>query len=62
MMIRVMYPDGKTEMVRPPLLRLLLERGRISKFRREEGWAVVGEAPLRRHQNLSYVGPERRRN
>ncbi len=32
MMIRVMYPDGKTEMVRPPLLNLLIKRQRIPMF------------------------------
>ena len=60
MMIRVMYPDGKTEMVRPPLLKLLIERGRIQQFRRDHGWSVLGQDPLRRNQNSDYSGPERR--
>jgi hypothetical protein len=60
MMIRVMYADGKTEMVRPPLLKLLIERERIRQFRRDKGWAVLGEDPLRRAQMHDYRGPERR--
>ena len=60
MMIRVMYPDGKTEMVRPPLLKLLIERERISKFRRDSGWSVLGQDPLRHEQWENYLGPERR--
>lgn len=61
MMIRVMYPDGKTEMVRPPLLNLLIERKRIRQFRREQGWVVLGEAPLRGKGAADYHGTERRR-
>jgi hypothetical protein len=60
MLIRVMYQDGKTEMVRPPLLQLLIQRGRIQKFRRDYGWTVVGQDPLRSNQMTDYQGPERR--
>lgn len=60
MMIRVMYPDGKTEMVRPPLLDLLIKRERIQQFRRDNGWSVLGQDPLRRSQLNDYQGAERR--
>lgn len=60
MMIRVMYPDGKTEMVRPPLLALLIKRERIQQFRRDNGWSVLGKDPIRQHQARDYPGPERR--
>lgn len=60
MMIRVMYPDGKTEMVRPPLLKLLIERQRIQQFRRDDGWALLGQDPIRSKQPSVYDGPERR--
>ena len=60
MMIRVMYHDGNTEMVRPPLLNLLIQRKRIQKFRRDNGWSVLGQDPLRGNQDKNYTGPERR--
>jgi len=60
MMIRVMYPDGKTEMVRPPLLNLLIKRERIQQFRRANGWSVIGQDPIRLNQSSDYPGPERR--
>ena len=60
MMIRVRYGDGQTEMVRPPLLNLLIERKRISEFRRAQGWAELGRDPIRQNQIENYRGPERR--
>lgn len=60
MMIRVMYSDGKTEMVRPPLLKMLIERRRIQQFRRDHGWATLGQDPIRQHQVHDYQGLERR--
>jgi hypothetical protein len=55
-----MYPDGKTEMVRPPLLELLIKRERIQQFRRDNGWSVLGQDPVRLHKSKDYTGPERR--
>lgn len=60
MMIRVRYQDGKTEMVRPPLLNLLIERRRIVQFRRDHGWAELGRDPIRQSQVANYQGTERR--
>ena len=47
MMVRVMYHDGMTEMVRSPVLQHLIETGKIFKFRRSNGWAVLGVDPIR---------------
>jgi len=60
MLIRVMYPDGMTEMVRPPVLQHLIATGKITKFRRESGWAVVGTDAVRADRRNPYYGEERR--
>lgn len=60
MMVRVMYHDGMTEMVRPPVLQHLIETGKILKFRRSDGWAVLGADPIRVQLNHGFRGDERR--
>ena len=52
MLIRVMYNDGKFDMVKPQRLETLLETNRVTSFKRDEGWAVVGRDDLRsRHHS-----------
>lgn len=60
MMIRVMYHDGNTEMVRQPLLRHLISSGKIHKFRRSDGWATLGVDPVRENKKAPYRGEDRR--
>jgi hypothetical protein len=60
MMVRVMYHDGMTEMVRPPVLQHLIETGKILKFRRSDGWAIVGVDPIRAGMMHDFRGDERR--
>jgi hypothetical protein len=60
MMVLVMYPDGATELVRPPVLQHLIATRNIVKFRRESGWAVVGVDPLRTPRHEHYQGEDRR--
>lgn len=60
MMIRVMYHDGLTEMVRPPVLQHLIETGKIYRFRRNDGWAEIGNDPIRMTDRESFRGRERR--
>ena len=60
MMIRVMYYDGLTEMVRPPVLQHLIEKGKILRFRRSEGWTEIGTDPVRVDRHAQYRGRERR--
>ena len=59
MMIRVMYYDGLTEMVRPPVLQHLIEKGKILRFRRSEGWTEIGTDPVRVDRNAQYRGRDR---
>ncbi len=60
MMVRVVYHDGMTEMVRPPVLQHLIETGKIHKFRRSDGWAILGVDPVRAERQHGFRGNERR--
>ena len=60
MMIRVMYFDGLTEMVRPPVLQHLIENGKILRFHRRDGWTELGTDPVRMDRHAAYRGRERR--
>lgn len=61
MMIRVMYEDGRFDMVKPQLLEKLLGTKRVSGFQRSHGWVVVGRDTLRNSRKAqSHWGLERR--
>lgn len=61
MLIRVMYLDGRYDMVKPVLLDRLIEEQKLSRFLRASGWAAIGYDSLRRAKNfVDYQGPERR--
>jgi hypothetical protein len=60
MMIRVMYSDGRFDLVKPATLGLLLNRNALASFKRSTGWVVVGRDPLRGAGGCAYLGPERR--
>ena len=60
MLIRVMYSDGKFDMVKPGLLDNLIEQQKITSFKRKTGWAVVGRDALRSLNQKNYRGTERR--
>ena len=61
MLIRVMYDDGQFDMVKPQMLDTLLKTNRVTSFKRDEGWAVVGRDDLRsRHHSEGYKGQNRR--
>jgi len=60
MMIRVMYSDGRFDMVKPSLLEKLLKEEAVTSFKRSSGWAVVGRDPIRSEDKTDYGGAERR--
>lgn len=60
MLIRVMYSDGRFDMVNPGMLDNLLERQTVTSFKRGNGWAVVGRDPIRSSSRAGYGGQERR--
>jgi len=60
MLIRVMYDDGTYDMVKPKTLDLLLERDKLTSFKRSDSWAVVGRDALRSSRSQGHKGLERR--
>ena len=60
MLIRVMYRDRTYDMVREFYLEGLIAAGRISRFRRDEGWVEIGRGRVRGSGTRPYTGPERR--
>jgi hypothetical protein len=60
-MIRAELTDGSFIRVAPRGLDLLLRNGRVKRFLRNSGWAVVGIDPIRSSSRAhGYDGPERR--
>ena len=60
MLIRVMYDDGKFDMVKPQRLDQLLESEKLHCFKRSDSWAVVGRDNLRSSRSQGHKGVERR--
>ena len=60
MMIRVMYSDGRFDMVKPGMLDNLLNRQVVTSFKRNTGWAVVGRDAIRSSSRGNYRGTEKR--
>ncbi len=60
MLIRVVYPNNKYDMVKDYVLNELIASGKIKSFYRSSGWAVVGRDRIRGEGGL-YGGPERRK-
>ena len=60
MLIRVIYTDGKFDMIKPQLLDSLLDRNKVTKFKRSTGWTVVGRDVIRTRSSNGYWGEERR--
>ncbi len=61
MYVKVKYPDGAIEFVRPSFLQYLIETAKIREFERKDGWVVVGVDPVRCSRPKIYSGPERRK-
>jgi len=60
MLIRVMYDDGRFDMVNQDVLDDLLNQQILTGFKRKEGWAIIGRDPLRCSNRDVYQGMERR--
>jgi hypothetical protein len=62
--IEVIMSDGTQIHVTPRVLDVLLETNRVTKFKRESGWATIGVDPIRARHVWDYCelydGPERR--
>ncbi len=62
MMIRVMYSDGRFDLIKQCMLDQMLDGNRLASFKRADGWAVVGRDPIRGTGGAVYRGPDRRIN
>ena len=61
MLIRVMFDDGRFDMVKPHLLDNLLEKQKLTSFMRSDGWTVVGRDIIRTgNKSQRHQGVERR--
>lgn len=61
MMIRVVYHDGRYDMVKRWAFETLLAQRKIQGFRRASGWVRIDRDPLRgSRQTLDYQGEDRR--
>ncbi len=61
MMVRVIYPDNRYDMVKTSRLDDLISSKAIAKFERSSGWVTIGVDPIRSPKGtMTYAGPERR--
>lgn len=62
MLISVIYPNGKHDMVKDYLLEQMINRAAIIRFRRSSGWVDADAQNIRgRKKNFFYEGPKRRK-
>lgn len=61
MLIPVIYPDGRHDLVKPFILDRLIDREEVRSFKRSSGWVALGVDPVRtRRGDNGYQGAERR--
>jgi hypothetical protein len=60
MMIRVVYRDGRYDMVKRWTLEKLIEQDSIQGFCRADGWVRIGRDRLRSSRPTGHHGEERR--
>ena len=61
MLIRIVYDDGRYDLVKPFILDALLAEKQVRMFLRDGRWVQVGRDALRRSHLTSYSGADRRR-
>jgi len=59
MLIKVKYPGGKYDEIKPWLLNDLILKGSIESFQRSTGWVAIGKYNMR-GMGGRYKGPDRR--
>lgn len=60
MLIRIVYADGRYDLVKPFKLDALLAENQVRMFFRGGRWVTVGQDALRRSRLSSYSGTNRR--
>jgi hypothetical protein len=59
MFLRIVYVNGKYDMVKDFVLDSLITSGKVKGFLRADGWAMTDRDPIRGRGGI-YAGPERR--
>lgn len=61
MLIPVIYPDGKHDLVKDFMLSRLIDDQGIVQFKRKDGWISINADDIRANRSMSlYSGEERR--
>ena len=60
MLVRVMYGDGRFDMVRNDMLDILIANMKIKKIRRASGWVDAERDQVRQSLGAPWEGEERR--
>lgn len=60
MLIPVIYPNGRHDMVKDFMLTRMIERQEITQFKRSDGWVDIKSDKIRSKSAKFYNGPERR--
>ncbi len=61
-MIRVIYKDGKEDLVTQKFLDILLLMNEVQMFQRNNDWAIIGVDALRADKQNNPLKDERRRH
>ena len=61
-MIRVIYRDGKEDLITQKFLDILLHVDEVQMFQRNRDWAIMGVDPVRADSRANSQGDERRRH
>ena len=61
-MIRVIYKDGKEDLVEQKFLDILLYVNEVQMFQRNSDWAIIGVDPVRANSRTAPLGEERRQH
>ena len=60
MLIPVIYPNGRHDMVKDFMLTRMIEHQEIIQFKRKDGWINIKSDQVRAKSRKFYNGPERR--
>lgn len=60
MLISVIYPNGRHDMVKDFMLGRMIERAEITQFKRKDGWVNIESGEIRKNATHNYVEIERR--
>ncbi len=60
MLISVIYPNGRHDMIKDFMLGRMIELGEIKQFKRKDGWVNIETDKIRKRNSRNYETIERR--